>query len=72
MGVTTGEILELTVLDVTAMVVVVRVHWALRRDDGSDVYDFTSVYTLAHSDGSLRIAAVAHDELPKLTAALNS
>lgn len=53
-------------------VAVVRVHWALQREDGDAVYDFTAVYTLARLDNGLRIVAIAHDELPKLQAALHA
>ncbi len=53
-------------------VAVVRVHWALQREDGDAVYDFTAVYTLARLDNGLRIVAIAHDELPKLQAALQA
>lgn len=49
---------------------VVRVHWALLREDRGPVYDFNALYTLVRADGGLRIAAIAHDELPKLQAAL--
>lgn len=48
-----------------------RVHWRLQREDGSAIYEFTAVYTLAGDDGQWRVAAIAHDELPKLTAALS-
>lgn len=53
-------------------VIVVRVHWALQRKDGDAVYDFTAVYTLVHINNGLRIVAIAHDELPKLQAALHA
>ncbi len=45
--------------------------WALQREDGEAVYDFTAVYTLARLDNGLRIVAAAHDELPKLQVALH-
>ena len=51
-------------------VAVVRVHWALQRQDRKPVYDFSAVYTLALAASRLRIVALAHDELPKLQAAL--
>jgi hypothetical protein len=47
----------------------IRVHWQLQRVDGAKVYDFTAVYTLARVDGSLKIIAIAHDELSKIRAA---
>lgn len=51
---------------------VVRVHWTLQRADREQVYDFTAVYTLALITGRLRIVALAHDELPKMRAALRA
>ena len=51
-------------------VAVVRVHWALHREDREPLYDFTAVYTLALATGRLRIVALAHDELPKMQAAM--
>lgn len=37
---------------------------------GSEVYDFNAVYTVVETDGVLRVASIAHDELPELRAAL--
>jgi hypothetical protein len=48
---------------------VVQAHWALQREDGTRLYDFTAAYTLGQVSGELRIIALAHDELPKLRAA---
>ena len=53
-------------------VAVVRVHWALQRENGGPVYEFTALYTLARQDDRLSIVAIAHDELPKLQAALRA
>ncbi len=64
--------LELEVDEPMVAIAVVRVHWALQREDGDAVYDFTAVYTLARLDNGLRIVAIAHDELPKLQAALRA
>ncbi len=47
-------------------VAIIRVHWRLERPDGSSVYDFTAVYTLAQVAGSLKIIAIAHDELSRM------
>ena len=45
---------------------IIRVHWQLERADGTSVYDFTAVYTLAQVAGSLKIIAIAHDELSRM------
>jgi hypothetical protein len=53
-------------------VALVQAHWALHREGGDSVYDFTAVYTLIRIDGRLRIASIAHDELPALQAAIRA
>jgi hypothetical protein len=67
-----GVPLELEVSELTDRACSVRVHWELRKDDGSAIYDFAAVYTLAQVAGAWRVFAIAHDELPKLQAALRS
>jgi hypothetical protein len=49
---------------------VARVGWTLLGTDKLPVYDFEASYTLVASDGGLRISAIAHNEVPKLRAAL--
>ncbi len=70
LGVAGGVPLELRVSELTARACSVRVHWELRRDDGNAIYGFAAIYTLAQVDGAWRVFAIAHDELPKLNAAL--
>jgi hypothetical protein len=48
------------------------VAWTLLRADGSAAYEFEAAYTLVVSQGRLRICAIAHNEQPRLQAALNS
>lgn len=48
---------------------VIGVHWDLRRADGGSVYDFTAVYTIGRLEGTLKIIAIAHDELVRSRAA---
>ena len=72
LGVAEGEPLELEATQLTPQTASARVHWELRREDGSAIYDFTAVYTLARTDGDWKVAAIVHDELPKLQAALAS
>jgi hypothetical protein len=62
--------LAVEVSELVDAVAVVRVHWALRRQDGERVYDFTAAYTLAFTGGRFRIVMIAHDELRKMQAAL--
>ena len=69
LGVADAAMLEVEILQALDSVAIVRVHWDLQRVDGSSVYDFTAVYTLVRVDGSRKIIAIAHDELPKIRAA---
>lgn len=64
--------LELEVSEPMDAVAVVPVHWALQREDGGLVYDFTAVHTLARRDDRIAIVAIVHDELLKLQAALRA
>ncbi len=66
LGVVDALPLELDVSELTPQVGGARVHWELRRKDGSAVYRFTAIYTVVQVDGARRVAAIAHDELPKL------
>lgn len=72
LGVADAEPLEIAVTELTARVAVAQVHWELRRTDGSAVYDFTGVYTLVLLGPAWAVTAIAHDELPKLQAALGA
>ncbi|MDQ4071970.1 MAG: hypothetical protein M3088_03700 [Actinomycetota bacterium] len=71
LGVARAEPLELDVMGLTPRLGSARVHWELRREDGRAIYDFTAIYTLVHVGGRWRVAAVVHDEVPKLQAALS-
>jgi hypothetical protein len=72
LGVADGEPLKIDAIDVTPRLSSARVDWELRRADGSAIYEFTAVYTLVGADGRWQVAGIAHDELPKLTAALGA
>lgn len=52
LGVAGGVPVELEVSELTASACSVRVHWELRRDDESAIYDFTAIYTLAQVGGA--------------------
>jgi hypothetical protein len=66
LGATDAVPLTLEVSEPLPAVSMVHVHWQLLRLDGSQVYDFRAVYTLAPVDNRPRIVAIAHDELSKL------
>lgn len=72
LGVVDADPLAFEVAEVAGDVGSVHVHWQLRRDDGSPVYDFTAIYTVVLLEGGYRVSAIAHDELPKLAAAMSA
>ncbi len=70
LAVARAEILDLRIVPVTPRVCHGVVRWGLRDAAGATVYDFTASYTLADAGDGLRIVAIAHDETPKLMAAV--
>jgi hypothetical protein len=65
MGVRSARILQMTSSDLSPRVAQTLIHWALRDASGSELYDFHALYTLVEVGGVLRIAAIAHDEVPR-------
>ncbi len=61
---------SLEVTEVTPRIAHATVRWALQDGSGSAVYTFTASYTLAETADGPRIVAMAHDETPKLAAAV--
>lgn len=69
-GVTAAEILERRTTELTPGLTQVVVRWALMDGAGARIYDFEATYTLADLGDGLRITAIAHNETPRLRAAL--
>ena len=70
LGVARAAVRSLDVVAVSPGIAQALVHWDLRTADDRPVYDFHASYTVAETADGLRIAAVAHDEGPKLAAAV--
>jgi hypothetical protein len=70
-GVASARILELAVTELSPRLCQAVVHWELRDAAGRQLYRFEATYSLVEINGKLRIAALAHNELPKLRACLN-
>ncbi len=70
LGVASARPGDIRIRLVTERIAQVTVDWAL--DDAQDdcVYDFNASYTLADFGAGLRITAIAHNERPKMMAAL--
>ena len=70
LGVADSGVSGLAEQEVIPGVTQLRVHWGLRRADGTAIYDFLAAYTITGSDAAARIVSVTHDEGPKLRRAL--
>ena len=69
-GVSSARVLDLAATELSPRLVQAIVHWELHDDAGQLLYDFEAAYTLVEIDGELRIAAIAHDEIPRYRACL--
>lgn len=71
-GVTAAEILDRRTTELAPGLAQVVVRWALRDRAGARIYDFDAAYTLADLGDGPRITAIAHNETPRLRAALTA
>jgi hypothetical protein len=69
-GIASAAIESLRVVGVTPGIAHAVVRWGLRDAVGGPVYSFTASYTLVDTADGARIAAIVHDEGPKLQMAL--
>jgi hypothetical protein len=70
LGVRSAETLELQVIELTPRLAQATVHWGLVDHAGGPIYEFDASYTLADLGDGLRITAIAHNETPRLRAAI--
>jgi hypothetical protein len=70
LGVASASVASLQVVPVTSGCAQATVTWNLEDAHGGPVYSFTASYTLVDTDAGPRIAAIVHDETPKLMQAL--
>lgn len=68
MGVASARILEGRSIELSPRVEHAALHWQLESAEGKDLYDFHAVYTLIDGGGETKVAALAHDELPRALA----
>ena len=71
-GVRTAEIIEVRTTELTAQLAQVVARWAPVDGAGARIYEFDAAYTLADFGQGLRITAIAHNETPRLLAALEN
>jgi hypothetical protein len=69
-GVASAQVLELHVIELTPRLAQAAVHWGLVDQEGGPIYEFDASYTLADLGDGMRITAIAHNETPRLRAAI--
>jgi hypothetical protein len=69
-GVRSAEVLTLHVVELTARLAQGAVRWRLLDESGGPIYDFDASYMLADFGEGMRITAIAHNESPRLLAAI--
>ena len=69
-GVRSAEVVALEVTELTPRLAQASVRWRLSDAEGRAIYEFDASYTLARLAQSTRITAIAHNELPRLRAAM--
>lgn len=69
-GVRSAEVVELQVVELTPRLAQAAITWRLVDGSGQPLYDFDAAYTLGDPGAGLRITAIAHNETPRLRAAV--
>ena len=69
-GVRSADVLEQRVTELTPRLAQADVRWRLVGGEERALYEFDATYTLADLGDGFRIAAIAHNETPKLRALL--
>ncbi len=72
LGVASAAILDLRVTSFTPRLAQAAVRWGLRDAGGRAIYEFDASYALSDLGAGFRITAIAHNETPRLRAALAS
>lgn len=69
-GVRSAKVVELQVVELTPRLAQAAIRWRLVDGSGQSLYDFDAAYTLGDPGTGLRITAIAHNESPRLRAAM--
>ena len=69
-GFRSARIMETNTIELSPRLLQTNVRWELLDDAGAPLYAFDVSYTLVEVQRELRIAALAHNELPRLRACL--
>ncbi len=71
-GVRSGRLLEFSVLELSAAMIVYTLNFAFHDAGGLALYDFRGVYTLAKTASGWRLAAISHNQVPRLIACVKA
>jgi hypothetical protein len=63
---------QLHVIELTSRLAQVTVRWTLADGKGRSIYDFEASYSLADHGNGMPIAAIKHNEMPRLRAAVEN
>lgn len=69
-GMTSGHTRELSIVEMSARITCFDLHYAFEGAGQEYLYDFRGQYTLVGSDDCWRIAAITHNQVPRLLACL--
>jgi hypothetical protein len=69
-GFSSARVGKLATTALSPRLVQATVQWALHDAAGRPLYDFEATYSLAKINGAFRIAAIAHNEIPRYRACL--
>lgn len=70
LGVRWAEPVTVKATELGSRLVQLTVHWRLMATDATPLYEFDAAYTLADRGAGFRVAAIAHNETPRLRAAI--
>jgi hypothetical protein len=70
LGVASGRVLGFLVIELSPRLATLDLHFEFCDAADAGLYDFRGLYTLVAQDGAWRIAAIAHNQIPRLLARL--
>jgi hypothetical protein len=70
LGVRAGRVLEFDLLELASKIAVFRLRFEFHDGAGAPLYDYHGVYTLVPKGAGWGVAAISHDQIPRLTAAV--
>ena len=71
-GVSSGQVLEFAVTGLAANMVSFMLRYQFRDRHGSELYDFQGVYSIVRQPAGWRIAAITHNQVPRLMACVET